>query len=546
MDVRQLASRLLPGQPRRLAPGAGRLRRIAAGDLSTGVPARLRRIATRSGLLADLGWWCLVLAGMLSINMPWPPSSGYLCLLVGGVLAVAALARGSRPAGLALALGLAQWNDRFFGAVALVAFLAGRRTTGDPRPREWLPSVLVSVGAALVTGTWTRLLALPVELLGTVVLPWLVGRYQFQRVALGEAGWKHAEQLEREQSMIAEQTRLRERARIAQDMHDSLGHDLSLIAVRAAALELSAGLDERQRTQAAELRAGAAAATERLHDIIGVLREATEAAPVTPVHAGAHESLEELVARCRASGMEVTLRRSGPGDMPPMTSHAVERITREALTNAAKHAPGAPVELSVDGSTEETRLRIVNGPAPGELAAPAVGSGRGLVGIGERARLLGGTFTAERTEEGGFRVEATLPHQASAPASPPEPAVAERVARQRRSLRFGFVRALGFTGAALALTASVYYFVVGDSDLSAGSFARMHVGESREDLDHLLPRREAHTRPDREPPVPSDAVCEYYSPDDGSSTHVYRLCFRNGVLVDKADLPLHGADGAGG
>src|SRR5688500_17952609 len=115
------------------------------------------------------------------------------------------------------------------------------------------------------------------------LFPWLVGRYRRQQRALVAAGWEQAEQLEREQRMLAREVRLRERARIAEDMHDSLGHELSLLALRAGALELSADLDERTRAVAGQLRAGAAAATGQLRDIIDVLRDdpdpAGDAAP---------------------------------------------------------------------------------------------------------------------------------------------------------------------------------------------------------------------------------------------------------------------------
>ncbi|MGH3928880.1 MAG: histidine kinase, partial [Pseudonocardiaceae bacterium] len=110
---------------------------------------------------------------------------------------------------------------------------------------------------------------------------------------LVSAGWERAERMEREQQMIVDQARLRERARIAQDMHDSLGHELSLIALRAGALELDPDLDERHRAAAAELRGSASTATERLGEIIGVLREENTDPPMQP----SGESIVELVDR---------------------------------------------------------------------------------------------------------------------------------------------------------------------------------------------------------------------------------------------------------
>lgn len=96
------------------------------------------------------------------------------------------------------------------------------------------------------------------------ILPWFVGRFWRRYQELVRAGWERAGRLEREQRLVAEQARSRERARIAQDMHDVLGHDLSLIALPAGALKLDPGLDESQRAAAGESRARAAAPVERL------------------------------------------------------------------------------------------------------------------------------------------------------------------------------------------------------------------------------------------------------------------------------------------
>ena len=144
--------------------------------------------------------------------------------------------------------------------------------------------------------------------------PWLLGRYVRVRGELARTGWRRAEEMESRQRLVADQARLRERARIASDMHDSLGHELSLIAVRAAALEVAGGLDDAQRDAAAQLRTSAAAATERLREIIGVLRE--DAAPVEPVQG----DLGELISRARASGLLIESdsgRASGAADGRP-------------------------------------------------------------------------------------------------------------------------------------------------------------------------------------------------------------------------------------
>ncbi|MGC9542389.1 histidine kinase [Streptomyces sp. UG1] len=143
------------------------------------------------------------------------------------------------------------------------------------------------------------------------VFPWLGGRYWRQSRRLTEAGWSRAARLEGERGIAEERARLRERARIAQDMHDSLGHELSLIALRAGALQVAPDLPDHHRTAVADLRAAAADATDRLHRIIGVLREEDEPLALTPPG----ETIGQLIARAAESGLPVRwgrLRAASP------------------------------------------------------------------------------------------------------------------------------------------------------------------------------------------------------------------------------------------
>ncbi|WP_393059788.1 sensor histidine kinase [Streptomyces sp. LN549] len=158
---------------------------------------------------------------------------------------------------------------------AVTAFLAGRE------PGRTGPTVLVLV--AVVAGGVVAVALVPSWLLMAgrfvavvvvaAMLPWFAGRFWRQYQELVRAGWERAGRLEREQRLVAEQARSRERARIAQDMHDLLGHDLSLIALSAGALKLAPGLDEAHRAAAGEIRARAAASVERLGEVVGLLRE---------------------------------------------------------------------------------------------------------------------------------------------------------------------------------------------------------------------------------------------------------------------------------
>ena len=201
-------------------------------------------------------------------------------------------------------------------------------------------------------------------------------------------------------------------------MHDSLGHELALIALRAGAMELAADMTERNREAAAQLRASAVTATDRLRRTVGVLREtgadavgttgtAYETMDRTPVEPP-DEPVEALVDRARDAGMAVEFRRDGErGVLPPLVDRAVHRVVQESLTNAARHAPGADVLVHVEQTTEAIVVNVRNSTA---RAVPGpTGGGSGLAGLRERVRLLGGTL---RTgfHDGEFTVTAWFPY----------------------------------------------------------------------------------------------------------------------------------------
>ncbi|MEU6743497.1 sensor histidine kinase [Streptosporangium sandarakinum] len=292
-------------------------------------------------------------------------------------------------------------------AAMVLSHRAGRRAP-DPRPALRAFAALLGTGAAVVlalsllggprpvpaiTAFWLPALS---GVLLSGLLPWSVGLLFRQR----------AEQRLRERRLAAGQARLRERNRITQDMHDSIGHDLALIALRAAALEMAPDLPVRHRRAAGELREAAADTTERLHRIIGVLRE-DDPAPLTPPE----ESVSDVVERAVASGMRVELR--GDGSLRDPTAR---RVVQESLTNAAKHAPGAPVTVEVLGGPAGITVEVTN-PAPRATMGRARGGpsgpsgpsgGMGLAGLRERVRLADGVFEAG-PRNGGFRVTAGLP-----------------------------------------------------------------------------------------------------------------------------------------
>lgn len=234
---------------------------------------------------------------------------------------------------------------------------------------------------------------------------------------------ERAETAEREQTSRAAQARANERARIAREMHDVLAHRMSLVAMHAGALAYRTDLPpEKVAETAAVVQSNAHAALQELRDVLGVLRSADGA------HAGAADGgdrarperpqptlrdLDELVAEACAGGGEVHVERRAEGldALPEAVSRNAYRIVQEALTNARKHAPWAPVTVSVAGAPGEGLTLTVHNPlrtvGPAPQAAPP-SSGLGLVGLTERAELSGGRL-AFGAQGGRFVVSAWLP-----------------------------------------------------------------------------------------------------------------------------------------
>lgn len=434
---------------------------------------------------ADLAWApLLVLSAGLSLSEMLMADADWLPLLM-IVLAY--------PAGRLMAsLSLALW---VFTAVAFAGLALAFWRSPDPLS-GWLTLVTAEFAAA--------------------VLPWWAGRYRRLR----------AEQIERERGIVADQARLRERARIAQDMHDSLGHELALIALHGGGLELGDLTDEQRRT-AGELRACAVRATHRLHEIVQVLGRADAATELQP----ADESIDDLVRRAASAGMPVQQVGTAP-TWSPMTSQAAHRVVQEALTNAARHAPGAPVTVTVT----PTRIDVVN-----EAASPSgdAGTGLGLIGLDERVQLAGGRFSAGPRPGGGWAVSAVLPDGRPDDDTEPDVGLSRRLTRRR--LRQTAMLPIGVGLALVTALVVGQVLTVTRAGLPDERYDAVRPGQSRTDIEQLLPPHDIGRVPRivTTPPRPAGTTCVYYFAGDGlfdSGPDVYQLCFAAGVLVSKARL----------
>ncbi|WP_344691343.1 sensor histidine kinase [Blastococcus jejuensis] len=242
-----------------------------------------------------------------------------------------------------------------------------------------------------------------------VLLPGALGAWARTRADLLAALTERAERAEAERELMAREAVLEERTRIAREMHDAVGHRVSLMVLQAGAIEMAAADRDRVEQLACNVQVAGRAALDELRQMVGVLRggEVDEDAPLGPQPCV--EDLPQLVEQSRKAGMVVDLQQADGADrVDAVISRAAYRIVQEALTNSSKHAPGAPVHVDVERGTGELRIRVVNG-ASEEPADQAPGGGFGLVGLGERVRTLGGQLKAEPRLDGGFVVEAVLP-----------------------------------------------------------------------------------------------------------------------------------------
>ncbi|WP_211125919.1 histidine kinase [Streptomyces yatensis] len=234
---------------------------------------------------------------------------------------------------------------------------------------------------------------------GVPVVAGILGRSKQQAV---EARLQAAESAERAARAEVRTAVLTERGRIARDVHDVLAHSLAGINMHLELADALMDTGDLEKVRAAHNKAQS------------LVKESLKQAQWT-VHALREDSLpllESLTAMIESSGHREVLTVTGAvRELPAQVTQNVLRIVQEALTNAARHAPGAEIAVELTFDAASTSLAVRNGPATGEATA-GVGSGMGLIGMRERVALLGGTLTAgpltEGPDRGGWQVEAVI------------------------------------------------------------------------------------------------------------------------------------------
>ncbi|HTW10183.1 MAG TPA: histidine kinase [Acidimicrobiales bacterium] len=286
-------------------------------------------------------------------------------------------------------------------AVFLVAYSLGANC-------RWAPS-LVGL-ASLIAGVNTTSSSGFNPLFEMVtVAPWFEGLVVSSRRRLATELEDRARELEEERDIFAVASVRYERARIARELHDIVAHCISLMVVQAGAGERLVRSDPDGATKAfASIADAASEADVEIDRLVEFLDASAPSGPRTGLRI-----VDGLVRRARASGLTVSCNFIGEcEDLAEASADAAYRLVQEAVTNAMKHAPGAPIDIIVEGQVGTVSVNVVNGPARG---APSVlagaGGGHGLAGMRERAARCGGTFDAGPTAQGGWHVTADLPRR---------------------------------------------------------------------------------------------------------------------------------------
>jgi signal transduction histidine kinase len=333
-------------------------------------------------------------------------------LLVFAVASAALFWRRQAPLAV-LAVALAGWALTIgsgyadLGGVAIIALYSAGRYATDDRLAQ------LGVGAAIVVVVLDNRTAPDPwgeAVFGAVVMfvAWYVGR----RVRLRQ---QRAAELRREQAAEARRVVIEERTRIARELHDVVAHRVSLMTVQAGAAKAVAAQDPEGalRAMSAVEEAGRQALDELRH-LLGVLRPETDLDGLGPQPGLA--DLPRLVEQTRGAGLDVSLATDGVvAGLPARVDLFAYRIVQEALTNVLKHAgPGARTEVRLGSDGRGVVIEVLDdGPGatapPGPDADDAGARGHGIVGMRERARLLGGTLDASPRPGGGFSVVAHLP-----------------------------------------------------------------------------------------------------------------------------------------
>jgi signal transduction histidine kinase len=360
----------------------------------------------------------------------------------GAVGQMVSASMGHTVASFAAVLGLAQaaplliagrrplgaWRTMAIGMLAGVLVLSEKHLFWPWPVTTWLAMIValflvgvgyerqVALGAGLVTAFgvvlpavviagmrfWFALILWGIIAIVLVFADALSGRYA------AEASL--AEQAALRQRDLARQAVLEERARIARDLHDVVAHHMSVIALQSEAAPYKIqDLPPEGGQTFAVIRDAAREALAETRRVVGLLRQDDEGVPDRLPRPGL-DRLDELVEGARHTGLDVeSLIIGTPRPLSAGTDLSTYRIVQEALSNAARYAPGSSVRVRIRYGQEQLFVSVIDDGAVGPVV-PEPGGGHGLIGMRERVTMLGGTLSAGPGENAGFVVAAELPY----------------------------------------------------------------------------------------------------------------------------------------
>jgi signal transduction histidine kinase len=360
-------------------------------------------------------WTAASLRGVANVVIPWGVGIFYVLIALGERDSGAAIGVFLLLLALAFVQGLAlRWRRSHPLPVTGVCLVAGLAVLAIS------PDTVLPVAAYFAVGTLASVLPPRVSLLGLAGLTAVASINFFSMsagdayfaIVLGFGAWALGEAVRNRRVVIHEEARRAvadEQARIAREVHDVVAHSVSVIVVQAAAADDV--FDEQPGQARAALRSIEQTGRDALRElrlVLGAMRPDDDG----PQHAPAPglDRLDELAEPLRAGGLDVVMRREGDGDVPAGVDLSAYRIVQEALTNTLRHARATRAEVVLRLGSEALEVDVRDNGRP----AIATGEGgHGLVGMRERATMLGGTFEAGPLPDGGYRVHALLPLEAA-------------------------------------------------------------------------------------------------------------------------------------
>ncbi|MFI9081208.1 sensor histidine kinase [Streptomyces sioyaensis] len=487
------------------------------------------------------------------------------------------LVRRRFPVGSVLGLSALMGVLPVTGLLTAVASYTAARLMEERRRRALLLlaglalSMLAGFASAPLTGLGSRPYGLvlgAVLAATTVLVPGLAGTAGGQQDRLVQALRERTAAAEEARRLADSESRMHERSRIAAEMHDLVGHRLSLISLHAGGLEMALEAQAPELREEASLVRGATRdAMRELREALGVLGPLgrdTGTDALTDA-TGTRSDIEALVAESRGVGVAVEFSWAGD-DLdagPARVRRAVHRVVRESLTNVHRYAAGAHVTVAVRHTGEQVEVRVRNGVPPVSPAATTgLGSGRGLTGLRERVALLGGTLEAGATPGGGFSVTADIPADPAVTASGAQAADAapheegpsdttdepgRRLRRPQQGLTGAAPGLLGLAGVGAMMLFGVILVNEARPSRPYHPFVP-RVGMTREQVeregfpDNDVMRAVAAGREPQRPRSATDCMYPWVANEQakGGRLTMDRYCFHSGILIsiDRFTVPV--------